>query len=152
MYRQLLYGSLLIIVTSIVHGMFTILVLYSLHWARARGLDKKSITLRGSLISAVVLVLCYASLVEAAVWAYAYVLVGAISTFESALYFAIVTFTTLGYGDVLVGSDWHLLASMQAANGIILFGWTTAIVVSLIQQAAKHNPKGEPSDASLPKA
>jgi hypothetical protein len=141
MYRQLLYGSLLIVATSLIHGMFTILVLRILSVSGKRDWNRQSITLRGLLISAIVLVLCYASLFEAGVWAYAYVLLGAISEFEQALYFSIVTFTTLGYGDVVVGGDWHLLASMQAANGIIIFGWTTAIVVALLQHATKHKSK-----------
>jgi hypothetical protein len=44
-----------------------------------------------------------------------------------------VTFTTLGYGDVVVEGSWRLLASFQAANGIILFGWTTALLVAVIR-------------------
>ncbi len=49
-----------------------------------------------------------------------------------------MTFTTLGYGDLVVGDQWRLLASMQAAAGIIMFGWTTAIVVALLQHVGKH--------------
>ena len=45
-----------------------------------------------------------------------------------------VTFTTLGYGDVLLDEEWRLLASFEAANGIIIFGWTTAIIIAIVQQ------------------
>jgi hypothetical protein len=88
---------------------------------------------RSSLVAFVVLLLCYATLAESAIWAKFYVFVGAIPTLEEALYFSTVTFTTLGYGDVTVGNEWRLLAALQAANGIIIFGWTTAIVVALLQ-------------------
>jgi hypothetical protein len=43
-----------------------------------------------------------------------------------------VTFTTLGYGDVVLDQQWRLLASFEAANGIIMFGWTTAIVMAVV--------------------
>ena len=45
-----------------------------------------------------------------------------------------VTFTTLGYGDVLLDENWQLLASFEAANGMIMFGWTTAIIIAVVQR------------------
>lgn len=51
-----------------------------------------------------------------------------------AMGFLMMLITTLGYGDVVLDSRWRLLASFEAANGIIMFGWTTAIVVSAVQR------------------
>ena len=62
--------------------------------------------------------------------------VGAIQEVETALYFSTVTFTTLGYGDVTLDPEWRLLAAIQAANGTIMFGWTTAIVMAVIHRIA----------------
>jgi hypothetical protein len=76
------------------------------------------------------------SLLDAVLWAHVYLAVGAISDLESALYFSMVTFTTLGYGDMTMGPDWRLLSSFEAGNGIIMFGWTTALVVAYIQRLA----------------
>jgi hypothetical protein len=45
-----------------------------------------------------------------------------------------VTFTTLGYGDVLLTGKSRILASIQAANGVIIFGWTTALIFDFIQR------------------
>ena len=53
---------------------------------------------------------------------------------ETAFYFSMVTFTTLGYGDVVLTGNWRTLASIQAANGVIVFGWTTALIFVYIQQ------------------
>ena len=75
-----------------------------------------------------------ASLLEIWLWAGMYQLLGALSDLEGALYFSAVTFTTLGYGDVVLQSSWRLLASFQAVNGIIMFGWTTAVIVALVQR------------------
>ncbi|MBW2665550.1 MAG: two pore domain potassium channel family protein [Deltaproteobacteria bacterium] len=77
-----------------------------------------------------------AAFLEAGTWAAVYLAVGAIPDVETALYFSIVTFTTLGYGDVTLDADWRLLASIQAANGTIMFGWTTALVMAVIRRIA----------------
>jgi len=45
-----------------------------------------------------------------------------------------VTFTTLGYGDILLDEQWRLLASFEAANGILMFGWSTAIVMAVVHR------------------
>jgi voltage-gated potassium channel Kch len=53
---------------------------------------------------------------------------------ERALYFSTVTFTTLGYGDITLQERWQLLSSFEAANGIILFGVSTAFVFVAIRK------------------
>ena len=85
-------------------------------------------------IAGIVLMMFLVSVVEVLVWAIPYLLLNAIQGFEQALYFSMVTFTTLGYGDVLLAERWRLLASFEAANGIIMFGWTTAIVIAAVQR------------------
>ena len=75
-----------------------------------------------------------ASLLEAVIWAISYLVLDAIQTVEEALYFSIVTFTTLGFGDITLSESWRLLASLQAANGIIIFGWSTAITMAAVQR------------------
>ena len=73
-------------------------------------------------------------LAEVWIWACTYLAVSASEGLEQAVYFSMVTFTTLGYGDVLLDERWRLLASFEAANGIIMFGWTTAIVIAAVQR------------------
>lgn len=80
-----------------------------------------------------VLLMFLVSLAEALAWAIPYLAFDAIQGFEKAVYFSMVTFTTLGYGDVLLDEHWRLLASFEAANGIIMFGWTTAILMAAIR-------------------
>ena len=53
---------------------------------------------------------------------------------ETALYFSTVTYTTLGYGDVVLTPPWRVLASLEAANGILLFGWTTAFLFMVVRR------------------
>ena len=74
--------------------------------------------------------------VQVWIWALAFYLTAAITEFEPALYFALVTFTTVGYGDIVVGTDWRLLAGLTAANGFLSFGWSTAYMVELVRRTA----------------
>ena len=80
----------------------------------------------------VLLVMFLATTLEVVVWAYAYLSLGAIESFEDAVYFSMVTFTTVGYGDIVLHESWRLLSAFEAANGIIMFGWTTAIVIGVV--------------------
>ena len=90
--------------------------------------------IRAHKIGEVVLLMFFLSLLEIAVWAGVYLMVGTIEKIETALYFSMVTFTTLGYGDVLLDERWRLMAAIEAANGIIIFGLTTAAVVAAVQR------------------
>lgn len=68
------------------------------------------------------------------IWSYAlvYLGLGAINAFEPALYFSTVSFTTLGYGDIVLEPRWRLLSAIEGANGLILFGWSTAFLISMM--------------------
>jgi hypothetical protein len=68
------------------------------------------------------------------VWAALLLALGAFATLEAALYFAVVTFTTLGYGDLVLGADWRLLGAFAAVNGAVIIGWTTAMVFLAVQR------------------
>ena len=131
MWHQIAVGSVLVIATTLAHGAGTVVALRVL--SRASRLHRTHIG-RGLVLSALVLVMFLVSVADALLWAYAYVEVGAISDAETAMYFSMVTFTTLGYGDVTLGTYWRLLASFEAANGIIMFGWTTALIVAYMQR------------------
>jgi len=136
---QIALGCVLVLVTTVVHGVCTVLALAVLrkvhhwfHWQHAR-------LIRGTLlVSSLVLLLFLASLLESSIWARVYVAVGAIEDLESALYFSTVTFTTLGYGDFTLGPDWRLLSTFEAANGTVMFGWSTSLVVAFIQRISGH--------------
>jgi len=58
---------------------------------------------------------------------------------EAALYFSTSSFTTVGFGDVYLDKDWRLLSSFEAANGFILFGWSTAFIFEIISKLYKDD-------------
>jgi len=71
---------------------------------------------------------------EVIVWSLAYGLVDATPTNSDRLYFAFVNYTTLGYGDVLPTERWRLLGPLTAMNGVLLFGWSTAVIYDVLQK------------------
>jgi hypothetical protein len=147
MWSQVFLGCFLILVTTVLHGLATAGALTVLKDAGRLMPFTKAIQLqRTVLIAGLVVFLFLVALLDAVIWAHTYLRVGAIEQLETALYFSMVTFTTLGYGDITLSSEWRLLASFQAANGIIIFGWTTALVAAVIQRLAPERPGRHPDN------
>jgi len=138
MLKLILIGGGLVAATVVIHGLGTTgLVRY----LASEFLDKKGSwssqrVLYALIIAAVVLVFLHA--VEIMVWACVYkalVPVGELADLETAVYFSFVTFTTLGYGDITLSEGWRMLSGIQALNGILLVGWSTALMFAVVQKA-----------------
>ena len=84
---------------------------------------------------ATVSVLMAAHFAEVLVWSLAYAIVGVAPPGTDLIYFAFVNYTTLGYGDVTPVERWHLLGPMTAMNGVLLFGWSTAVIFEVLRRA-----------------
>ena len=72
---------------------------------------------------------------EVVLWAYTYDWVGATPPNTDLVYFAFGNYTTLGYGDVVPVPDWHLLGPMTALNGVMLIGWSTALIFEILRRS-----------------
>ena len=76
-------------------------------------------------------------IIEVTVWAITYNLLPNLDqpdSFEEAVYFSMVTFTSLGYGDVVITARWRLLSGIQATAGLLIFGWSTAVLFAVVQR------------------
>ena len=130
----IVYAIVLVFGTTVIHALFAAALLEwigsvsSRHWALG------SLLRRACVFAALVLVMSLAAFAECGVWAALYLWVGALSEWREALYFSLVSFTTLGYGDIVLGEEWRILAGFEAVNGIILFGCTTAIIMAVAQR------------------
>jgi len=133
MLEQIGLGTLLVVVTTSVHAICTGIVLAVLRDVRAKLMAAHSRVVALSVIATIVVLLFLAAIFESSLWAMTYLYLGALGSFEEALYFSNVTFSTLGYGDLTLGVQWRLLSSIQAAIGTILFGWSTALVFAVVQ-------------------
>lgn len=68
--------------------------------------------------------------VEVWFWALVYRLIGAFPDFEHALYFSTVSFSTVGFGDIIPVNKWRLLGALEAINGFLMIGWSTAYLIA----------------------
>lgn len=68
--------------------------------------------------------------VEVWFWAVVYRLIGAFPDFEHALYFSTVSFSTVGFGDIIPVYKWRLLGALEAINGFLMIGWSTAYLIA----------------------
>lgn len=132
---------LLIALTIVIHGFGTMTWLRYLLARKtlADGRIHPAKVLKVLISTAIVLITLH--IIEIFVWALAYIVVlpdGELQSLESAFYFSAVTFTTLGYGDITLSSDWRLLSGLQAIDGILLIGWTTAFLFAVLQRAWIH--------------
>jgi Ion channel len=85
-------------------------------------------------------VLMAAHTIEVLVWSLAYALVSAAPDGTNLVDFAFVNYTTLGYGDVVPLNRWRLLGPMTAMNGVLMFGWSTALIFAVLQKTVeRHN-------------
>lgn len=81
------------------------------------------------------LVISFASithLIEIGLWAVLFVICGEFEGFGIAYYHSAMNYTTLGYGDVIMSPSWRLLGPLEAADGALMFGVSTAMVFALI--------------------
>ena len=128
--NNILIGLLLIVLTSFVHTIVTKLILTFVTGDKLQRLAFHRVL----QLELVILILVLATLVEALMWAMCFIWHDTIQEIEPALYFSLVTYTTLGYGDVVLPPAYRLLSAFTATNGVIIFGWSTAIVVASIQK------------------
>lgn len=98
---------------------------------------------RAALTSFAILFLGH--IVQVWLWAGLYIWLGEFTDLETALYFSTVTISTLGYGDIVLSPDWRLLGAIEAASGILLFGWSTAVLVAVIMRAWHDAQSVDPS-------
>lgn len=133
MIMQFVVGGAASIFNIAIHALFMTVVIFVVQKQKARMVPGVFTVAR--VMIAVAIVLMVAHTVEALVWALVYRLVGAVDLAHSLLYFALVNFATLGYGDITPVDDWKLLGPITSMNGILLFGWSTAVLFEVLREA-----------------
>lgn len=100
---------------------------------------------RAFIVSVVAVLLATKHCVDIALWALAFLWLNPsqFEGFEDAVYFSSVTYTALGYGDIVLDTKWRMLCGFEAINGLLLFGISTALLFLLFQRLwfEEHNAR-----------
>jgi hypothetical protein len=144
MLRQLLVGTAVSVCNIVIHALvMATVVQLSSRIGGAMNTAQQSLRLTTVMIATVsiatVPVLMAAHFSEVMVWSLAYAIVGAAPAGADPVYFAFVNYTTLGYGDVTPVERWRLLGPITAMNGVLLFGWSTAVIFEVLRRTARRN-------------
>jgi hypothetical protein len=135
--HQLLVGTVVSICNIAIHALVMAPVVQIARIAGVKHAMRKSPRLIATIVTAsiaTVPILMAAHLIEVMVWALAYTIVGAAPAGADPVYFAFVNYTTLGYGDVTPVEYWRLLGPMTAMNGVLMFGWSTAVIFEVLRR------------------
>jgi hypothetical protein len=132
MMRLVLSALGLTAVTVIIHGVGTVASTGRLARLWTRRKDRLGRLGTELLMAQLVSMLLLLHLAEAVVWALFFVVVGGLRDLESAAYFSLTSYTTVGYGDVVLPEPWRLLGPLEAAVGVLMLGWSTGILVAVI--------------------
>ena len=138
MIRVALCALGLTIATVLIHGLGTVAVTGRAvrSWARRREPPSRLGT--ELLLAQLVGLLLLLHLAEATVWALFFLLVGGLPDLEAAAYFSLASYTTVGYGDLVLPEPWRLLGPIEAAVGVLMLGWSTGILVTVIGIVYRH--------------
>jgi hypothetical protein len=133
MLRQILVGASVSVCNIAIHACVMAAVIWAARSAGAIKTSRQALRLIAVMI-AIVSFLMAAHFIEVLVWALAYAIVDAAPKGADLIYFAFVNYTTLGYGDVTPVERWHLLGPMTAMNGVLMFGWSTAVIFEVLRR------------------
>jgi hypothetical protein len=139
MLRQFFVGASISVGNIVIHALVMTAVVRVAHRAAARSTTHPSAALISVMVASVS-VLMAAHACEVLVWALAYGIVDAAPADADVVYFAFVNYTTLGYGDVTPVQRWRLLGPLTAMNGVLLFGWSTAVIFEVLRRTMASNP------------
>lgn len=146
MFHQLAIGAFLIALTVAIHAVALDRIMMSVEWMGPLLFRRFRHAWKIPMLIFTVLAVFCALVIDIWLWAAFFLLVGAVPTFETALYFSTVVFCTLGFGDIILDLDWRLLSSITAANGMLLFGWSTVFIYEVMSKlyAGEHIHKTKP--------
>jgi hypothetical protein len=125
-------GGVVVFCTVLIHAMPLAGTLWFVRREKSLGHTGRSFWSDTRIVVLAILFAMVAHLIEVALWAVVFLLCGEFADMGTAYYHSAVNFTTLGYGDVLLSSRWRMLGPLEAGDGMLMFGLSTAMVFAII--------------------
>jgi hypothetical protein len=132
MFLSLLVGMGVLLASLLSYGMATNLIVRVVVHLIRRGYTGLGFWKNVAVMIVVTLITAVAHLTQIALWAVALLMSGEMATFEKAFYFSAQNYTALGYGDLGLSEQWRLLGPLEAINGLLLFGLSTAVMFAVM--------------------
>lgn len=141
LFAQFLVSTTLVVVCVMIHGagLFGLGRLMRTENAVERLKRINPLSPRGALFT-LGIVLAIIALHGLEIWAFAvsYLAVGAVAGFEDALYFSTISYSTVGYNDTHIATEWRLLGAFESILGMILLGWSTSFFFRMLGRIDAH--------------
>lgn len=141
---QLSLGAVLVIVSTVLHVAALDRITSGVHNFTVEHVGPLGVHTRLRLLTFAALGILASHILQIWFWALLYLALGEFGALEPALYFSAVTFTTLGFGDLVATSEWRLLASCEAVAGFLLFGLSTAALFEVLREVRRRGGRWTP--------
>ena len=125
-------GAIAVLCTIFVHALALGATVNFFLYERRRGRAGAGLRIDLTIIVSVIAFAFIAHLIEIALWATLLVVCGGVQQFATAFYQSAGNYTTLGSGDIVIRPSWRLLGPLEAANGALMFGVSTAMIFAVI--------------------
>jgi len=136
MLQDILFASALLALSVTIHAAA---LSYLLRWlVRSTAAPSASFWRSTALLIGVAFRLVISHLLQVAAWGLFYYSEGVFGDFPSSVYFSIVTYTTVGYGDLVPTRPWRWAAGVEGLTGILMCGWSTAFFFAVVSRL--HRP------------
>ena len=130
----LLVGIGTLLASLLTYGMATALLVHLVVRLIRKGYAGLGFWKNIAVMMIVTLVTATAHLLQITLWAVVLLMVGEIVSFEKAFYCSAENYTALGYGDIVLSERWRLLGPLEAINGLLLFGLSTAVMFAILSR------------------
>ena len=130
-FLPLVIGTGVILCTVVIHALAVITVVHVLRHERRLGRAGAGFWRDVIIVAGTVMLALGAHLIEIAAWAVVFTLCGEFPHLTAAFYHSAVNYTSLGYGDVVMSASWKLLGPLEAGDGMLMFGVSTAMLFAV---------------------
>lgn len=132
-FAPLIIGLPVILGTIVIHGVAVVTIVHFFRHQRRLGRAGVRFFKDVGIVAGVTIFALIAHLLEILIWAMIFDFCGEFTQFATAFYHSSMNYTTLGYGDVAMSESWKLFGPLEAANGMLMFGVSTAMIFAVIQ-------------------